>query len=311
MRFCYAFRSFGCYPQSLNPWDLHPEDFTDRFLANVARMGFDGIEVGAEMLDRVGENEKGMKELGKRLADAGAPIVSIRGGGSFIDPRRGRTNREKQLRAVKYAGWLGAELVNSAISSPPRYEIAGTGTGRPTSQDSSRDARMTEFEGIAAAFQEACDAGTDSGVQLSVEVHQNSQADSSWGALLLHELIDRDNFGLNPDLGNVAWTYDVPEEPYEDAIVAMAPKANYWHCKNLLRVHHPENRRTVFLRVPLPDGQIDYRFASAAMHAAGYKGYTVIEGAMGGGDQWDADQRSLDYIKGIWAELEGEAAASS
>ena len=305
MRFCYAFRNLGCYPQHLNPWALSPEDFTDKFLARVAPMGFDGMEVGAEMLDRVGGEDRGMKEFGKRLADAGAPIVSIRGGGSFIDPRRGRANREKQLRAVRYAGLVGAEVVNSATSSPPRYEIAGTGTGNPTSQDSSRDARMTEFEGIAAVYREACDLGAELGVALSIEVHQNSQVDNSWAALLLHGLIDRKNFGVNPDLGNVLWTYDVPEESSEDAIVAMAPVANYWHCKSLIRVHHPENQRTIFLRVPLPDGEIDYRFASEAMHAAGYKGFVVIEGAMVGGDQWYADQRSLDYMKGIWTELEG------
>ncbi len=307
MRFCYAFRSFCCYPQHLNPWDLHPEDFGDNFLSRVAPMGFDGLEVGAEMLDRVEGEDKGIQEFGKRLSDAGAPIVSIRGGGSFIDPRRGRANREKQLRAVGYAGLLGAEVVNSAISSPPRYPGEPImSPGWPRSQDSSRDARMTEFEGIAAAYQEACDLGADAGVQLSVEIHQNSQADNSWAGLLLNELIDRDNFGLNPDLGNVLWTYDVPEESSEEAIVAMAPKANYWHCKNLIRVNHPENQRTIFLRVPLPDGEIDYRFASEAMHAAGYKGFVVVEGAMSGGDQWLADQRSLDYMKEIWAELEGQ-----
>ncbi|MBM3956912.1 MAG: sugar phosphate isomerase/epimerase [Gemmatimonadetes bacterium] len=306
MRFCYAFRRFGCYPQSLNVWDLHPDAFTDNFLGRVARMGFDGIEVGAEMLDRVGGGEREMKAFGRRLADAGAPIVSIRAGGSFIDPRRGKANRERQMRAVRYAGWLGGEVVNSAISSPPRYETHSAMTiGRTRSQDSSRDARISEYEAIAAAWREACDAGADQGVQLSVEVHQNSQVDNSWSALLLKELIGRENFGVNPDLGNIAWTYDVPEESYEDAIAAMAPAANYWHCKNLVRIHHPENQRTVFLRVPLPDGEIDYRFAIEAMHGAGYRGLTVIEGAMGGGDQWHADQRSLDYVKGIWAELEG------
>ena len=216
------------------------------------------------------------------------------------------------MRAVRYAGWLGAEVVDSGISSPPRYEALRDETiGRPRSQDSSRDARMTEFEGIAAACRAACDLGADLGVALSVEIHENSQVDNSWSALLLNDLVDRENFGLNPDLGNVMSTYDVPEESAEDAIVAMAPKANYWHCKNLLRVHHPENRRAVFLWVPMPDGQIDYRFASAAMHDAGYEGYTAIEGAIGSGDQFYADQKSLDYMKDIWAELEGGTTAFS
>ena len=307
MRFCYGYRRFGCYPQSLNPWDLHPEDFTDAFLARVARMGFDGIEIGCEVLERTGGAEKDVREFGRRLADAGAAIVSIRAGGSFIDPRWGKKNREQQRRAIRFAGWLGAEVVNGAISSPARYETElAMMMGATKSQDSSRDARMSEYEAIAAVYQTACDLAADSGVILSVEVHQNSQVDNSWSALLLNELVDRDNFGVNPDLGNILWTYDVPEESSEEALRAMAPEAVYWHCKNMLRVCHPENRRTVFLRAPLPDGEIDYRFASAAMHDAGYKGYTVIEGAWGGGDQFYADQKSLDYMKGIWAELEGK-----
>jgi hypothetical protein len=58
----------------------------------------------------------------------------------------------------------------------------------------------------------------------------------------------------------------------------------------------------VFLRVPLPDGEIDYRFASSAMSAAGYTGYMAIEGASSG-DQFYADQKSLTYAKTVWAEL--------
>ena len=306
MRFCYGFRHFGLYPQSLSPWDRHPEDFTDRFLAKVAGMGFDGVEMGCEVLERTGGTEKDVTEFGRRLADAGAPIVSIRAGGSFSDPRWGKANRERQRRAIAYAGWLKAEVVNGAISSPARYETElAMMLGRTRSQDSSRDARMSEYEAIAAVYQEACDLAADSGVALSVEVHQNSQVDNSWSALLLNEMVGRENFGVNPDLGNILWTYDVPEESSENAIRAMAPEAVYWHCKNMVRVYHPENRRTVFLRAPLPDGEIDYRFASAAMHDAGYRGYTVIEGA-GEGDQFHTDQKSLDYMKGIWAELEGK-----
>ncbi|GIS30747.1 MAG: hypothetical protein Ct9H90mP2_11300 [Dehalococcoidia bacterium] len=38
--------------------------------------------------------------------------------------------------------------------------------------------------------------------------------------------------------------------------------SNYWHCKNLQTVYHPENERSVFIRVPLQDGEIDYRYAN-------------------------------------------------
>jgi sugar phosphate isomerase/epimerase len=85
-------------------------------------------------------------------------------------------------------------------------------------------------------------------------------------------------------------------------VVALAPRAVYWHCKNLRRVHVPELRRSFFLRVPLPDGEIDYRFALSTMLAAGYQGYLAVEGAREG-DQLTLDGRSVEYVRGLLAEL--------
>ena len=54
--------------------------------------------------------------------------------------------------------------------------------------------------------------------------------------------------------------------------------------------------------MPLPDGDIDYRFAIAAMHDAGFDGYLAVEGARDG-DQLFSDARSLNYVRDILAEL--------
>ena len=121
--------------------------------------------------------------------------------------------------------------------------------------------------GFSIQNQKVCDATDD--IDVTVEVHQNSPVDNSWSAVRLHEMIDRENFGINPDMGNVVWNYDVPEEDYDAAIDAMAPISKYWHCKNLHRVYHPENQRTVFIRVPLQDGEVDYRYAISAMAKRG------------------------------------------
>ena len=86
------------------------------------------------------------------------------------------------------------------------------------------------------------------------------------------ELVDHPAVGLNPDLGNVYWTYHVPEESSEQAIAAMAPHAKYWHLKNLRRTYVPGQEFALFHQTPLPDGEIDYRFAVAAMLAAGVGG---------------------------------------
>jgi sugar phosphate isomerase/epimerase len=137
---------------------------------------------------------------------------------------------------------------------------------------------------------------TDAGVRISIEVHQGSIADNSWATLHLLDLVGMDSVGANPDLGNIYWQYEQPEETAEAAIVALAPRAVYWHCKNLRRVHIPDLHRAIFQRVPLADGDLDYRFAVSAMLDAGYQGYLAIEGVQYG-DQLTQDRRSLDYVK--------------
>jgi sugar phosphate isomerase/epimerase len=308
MRFCYAHRRYALYPETRDSWNLAPDDYADAFLKRAKAVGFDAIEVGVEVLEKTGGAERQVRAFGQRLRGAGMPIGCVRAGGSLMDARHGARNRQRQARAIQYAGWVGAEVVNTALSAPARRpgnppgSLPGSQHGWPVSQDASRDASLSEYEALAKACQAACDRAADVGVVLSVEVHQNSLVDNSWSAQLLHGLVGRKNFGVNPDLGNLYWTYDVPEESTEDCIRKLGPISVYWHCKNLLRVYHPEMQRSVFLRVPLPDGEIDYRFALSAMRAAGYAGYVAIEGASAG-DQFHADGKSLAYAKAVWAEL--------
>ena len=310
MRFCYAHRRFTLYPQSVNSWALGVENYTDEFLSRVKDIGFDALEVGAEVFDRLGEgNDKQVKEFGKRVEGFGLKVGALRSGGTVIEARHGPANQAKMKRAIDYAAWTGAEVVNGALSSPARYpghppgSIPASQHGWPRSQDSSRDSMTWVYDELASVYQGFCDQAADSGVDISIEVHQNSPVDNSWAAKLIHQKIDRKNFGVNPDIGNVVWNYDVPEEEYDQFIKACAPISVYWHCKNLHRIYHPENQRTVFLRVPLQDGEVDYRYAISAMADANYSGYMAIEGAWSG-DQWHSDQISLDYAKKIWAEVE-------
>lgn len=308
MRFCYAHRRFTLYPQSVNSWDLSSDNYTDEFLKKVQELGFDALEVGVEVLAKLGTEQK-VKDFASRLGDFGLAVGCVRAGGTLHTARTGPQNRTRLDQAIKYSDWSGAEVVNGAMSAPARHpghppgSVPGSQSGWPLAQDASLDAMLSVYDELAGVFQAVCAKAADVDTNVVVEVHQNSPVDNSWSALLLTEKVDRPNFGINPDIGNILWTYDVPEESYDDAIDKLAPVAKYWHCKNLHRVYHPENNRTVFVRVPLPDGEIDYRYSIGAMHNAGYSGYMTIEGSSAG-DQWYHDGKSLDYAKAIWAELE-------
>ena len=303
MKIAYAFRRSAFYPYVGDDWNLPGREVRKAWLQKVRAMGFDGIEIANNAVGGPRATPEQIRELRHELEDNGVPCVCVRGGGGMANPRTAAGSRKRIEEAIRFASQMGCKLVNTTVGTPTIPTLPGSFVGEPVSQGSSRDAHESDYEVTAKEFREVARIAADHGVEISIEVHQHSIVDNSWSALHLLDLIDQPNVGVNPDLGNILWTYDVPEETSEQAIVALAPRAKYWHCKNLRRVYIPENKHTIFLRVPLPDGEIDYRFAISAMVAAGYQGYLAIEGLQLG-DQIGGDGRSIDYVKQILSEVE-------
>ena len=301
MKLCYALRRGVFYPSARDAFgEMPPREHRPGYLAHVAMLGFEGVEVPVDETC----DASAARDFAAELGDAGLPCVCVRAGGDLAHPLAGAAARQRLERSIQYAAWLGAGVVNTAMVSPPTYP-GGPGQarqGEPVSQGASRTASESDFERAAHWLQHYGRMAADVGVQIAIEVHQGSIADNSAATLHLLDLVGLSNVGANPDLGNIYWHYEQPEETAEAAIVALAPRAKYWHCKNLRRLHIPELRRAVFQRVPLPDGDLDYRFAIAAMLAAGYTGYLAIEGAREG-DQLSQDRRGAEYARGLLEEL--------
>ena len=304
MKISYAYRRMAYYPfQGSARWDmLPPKEVRGAWLQEVREIGFEGIEISTAQARGGGEEDT--RELRKELEDHGVPAVCVRGGGGFAHPRQLASSRRGWESAIKAAALIGARVVNSAIGSPApnRGQAGARGVGERTSQVSSRLATHAQYEVTAAHLRELGGMAADHGIDLSIEMHQDSIADNAWSVTHLLELIDRPNVGVNPDLGNLYWNYEEPEATCEEAIVELAPKARYWHCKQLRRVHIPELERAYFLNVPLPDGDIDYRFAISAMLDAGFEGYLAVEGCRTG-DQLSGDGRSVAYCRDLLRRL--------
>jgi sugar phosphate isomerase/epimerase len=303
LKIAYAFRRSAFYPYVGDDWNLPGREVRTAWLQKVRAMGFGGIEIANNAVGGPGATPEQVRDLRRELEDNGVPCVCVRGGGGIANPRTAANSRKRIEEAIKFATQIGCNLVNTTVGTPTVSTVPGHFVGEPVSQGSSRDAHESDYVETARVFRDLARMASDVGVDISIEVHQHSIVDNSWSALHLLELIDQPNVGINPDLGNILWTYDVPEETSEQAITALAPRAKYWHCKNLRRVYIPENKHTIFLRVPLPDGEIDYRFAISAMVSAGYQGYLAVEGLQLG-DQITGDGRSIDYVKQILSEVE-------
>ena len=314
MKIAYAFRRSTYYPfEAGAAWSLPDERALPDYLGKVRDIGFDGLELGLDnfLSGSSGSSNGGLDvdegrvdEVKKRLDDEGTPCVTIRAGGALCYPQTAAHNRKRLEKSVEVASALGADIVNTALSGPPQNRMLDTGpSGAPESHGSSQTASEEDFIRTAQALREVGALAGDNGIDITVEVHQHSIADNSWSTLHLLELADSPFVHANPDLGNVLWNYDVPEETMEQCVSALASRSKYWHCKSLNRVHVPELDHSYYIRVPLPDGDIDYRFAISAMVEAGYDGYLAIEGA-NTGDQLYKDRRSVNYVRGILAELE-------
>jgi sugar phosphate isomerase/epimerase len=298
MRIVYAFRRTAFYPDPGREGELPPEEVRRPFLRKVREVGFEGLELA---VPRTGEAEA--RELRRELEDASLPCAAVRGGGPSLHPRDLASNRSRMEAAIRAAASLGAPVVNASIGMPrPSSARGALPWGEATCWGSSRDATEADFERAAAALSAVAPLAADHGIVIALELHQHCLIDNSWSALHLLERVNDPAVGLNPDLGNIYWAYHIPEESGELAILALAPHAKYWHLKNLRRTYVPGQEFALFHQTPLPDGEIDYRFAVSAMLAAGYAGDYAIEG-LRLGDAITCDARSAVYLRELIREL--------
>ncbi len=303
MNIAYGFRREASYPHFGRGTNLMPKAIRGRWLKKVKEMGFVGFEMGHELPDGMVSNEANVKDIAKEVTDAGLSVFGIRGGGSVANPRTGEVTKKRWEGAIQFASWIGSPIVNSSMGAGTDPAQPGSLTGETVSQGSSEAASQQDYEISADALRGFADRAADLGIGISIEIHQHSIFDTTWAARKIHTLVDRPNLSINPDLGNIYWTWDNPHETSEQAIHDIAPVSNhYWHCKNLKRVYFPELERAIFLQTPLPDGDIDYCFALTAMIQGGFDGTIIVEG-MRVGDPYYGDRKSCDYLKQLVAEL--------
>ena len=123
MNFVYAFRRETCYPHHGPGTNLPVARVRGAYLSKVREMGFDGLEVGANLPDGGEVTEAAVTELRRELTDAGVPCLAVRGGGGVTDPKTAARNREGLKRVIRFASWIGADIVNATTILVPAIPI--------------------------------------------------------------------------------------------------------------------------------------------------------------------------------------------
>ena len=278
-----------------------------------AAAGFSGCELSNAHQDFPGFSDGQLDAVAGLLADAGLKAAAYNPGGFRLhgDGGDAAARTRELVGSARIAARLGAPTINLTLPGPgtgggpsavpSEYLVGarhplGSGRGRPPS----------EAAALAQSLGELADACADSGIDVSLEIHQNSYIEDSDAALSLLGRIDRPNVGLNPDLGNILWARAIPYESHEEAIERLAPHAIYVHMKNLRRVFVAGLDRAAFVRNSLLErGDIDWRWALSVLNAAGFRGFLTFEGDYAEG--WDfrrAMERNAEYVRGLVADLE-------
>jgi sugar phosphate isomerase/epimerase len=255
--------------------------------------GFTSVDLTDSWV-RVGDlSREQLSAFGQTLADTGlhaAAVSAIRR--SVIDPVDGDANLRYSHATIDAAAELGVPIVSVGLHRPVTAEQAAamwfwTVQGPVDADDA--DTWNLAVERIKELGRHAADVG----VQLSLEMYEDTLLGSADSAVRLVEAVGNTNVGLNPDLGNL-YRLHRPIEPFLEALAKCLPHTNYWHVKSYARDEDPTTGNITTLPAPMETGTMDYRTALRMAVEAGFTGPFCVEHY--GGDGLSVSARNRDYI---------------
>jgi sugar phosphate isomerase/epimerase len=274
--------------------------YWERQLRRLLREGFDTVELPSNWLPIGDMSASENASLIDVLGDVGLQVCAtsvVRK--SIIDPTDATENLAITHRAIDAAAAIGSPLICLGLHEalfPAQTAIPWFWTVQgPTNPDD-----RSEWDKAVRLYQELASHAKDVGVLISLELYEGTYLGDCDSAVAFLSDIDRDNVGLNPDLGNLIRA-QAPIEPWEAMAVKVLPLSNYWHVKNYSRAENPNSG--VYLTTPtsLQAGLIDYRMAIRYAIASGFRGAFLAENYGGDGLAVSADnarylRRVLDDI---------------
>ncbi|MFC0680607.1 sugar phosphate isomerase/epimerase family protein [Lysobacter korlensis] len=277
-------------------------------LALVRSVGFGLIEL-ADSHARIGDMDPLRRDdLKAVFAENGiaAPSVHIQRK-SVIQPKVGDANLAYAHRTIDAAAEWGMAVVSTGLHQPltEHQRRALWFWTQPGSKDPDLPAMWTL---AVTRLRELGAHAAELGLQLSLEMYEDTYLGTADSAVRLVEEIGLPNVGLNPDVGNLVRLHR-PIEDWREMYAKTLPFANYWHLKNYLRDEPPSGG---YFSAPttLEHGLINYRQVVADAVAGGYRGILLMEHY--GGDSLGVCATNRDYVRSLLelpvARLDAQAA---
>lgn len=271
-------------------------------LAKLRRSGFEAIDLVDTWLSPADLGARDLADLRRVISGLDLHLTGISViRKSIIDPRDGAANLEHTRSSIDAAVALGAPLVCIGFHRPLTVEQSGQWPF--WSVDAPADRRDADVWRVAVTrLQEVCDYAGKRGIQVSLELYEQTLLGSGADAARLVADVGRPNLGLNPDLANL---YREPRqlgESWQETLKHCLPHMNYWHVKNFRRAPVWPSGPFVTFPTAMADGDIDYAEAFRMVASAAYSGPICIEHY--GGDRVWEQRSALRYATWLLDEME-------
>jgi sugar phosphate isomerase/epimerase len=267
-------------------------------LAWARSAGFDGIDIADTWMNWLIMTDADLREVRDQVRDAGLVVSGLNPYRCILVRHESASrNYEKLVKSIDVCRALDCRFLNVPLSVPfPAVWSERDRAERQLHLARDRDYSDQDFTETAEKIARLADIAARDGIQLTIELHDDGMADTSAAVLRLHQLVDRTNVGVNPDLQNGYRVPNLPED-WRSALLALAPHTNFWHVKSHTRVFHLDEGRSYSLRASLRDGDIDHRWALTQLMKVGFDGWIVVES--GGGDSLLTASADLAYLRDL------------
>ena len=282
--------------------DASPERWSAVF-GQYAGVGFDRVEIHDNWVRPGDMPQNRLEELRGAANAAGLSLAALAvARASIIDPDTAAENLAYSHRSIDAAAALGVSVVCFGLHRPltPAQQSALWFWTEQGAQDPDEDASRQQ---AVRGFQELGDHAAELGIELSLELYEDTYLGTADSAVRLIEEIDRPNVGINPDFGNLIRLHR-PVERWEELAEKTLPHTNYWHIKNYFRDEDPTRGHYATHPAPLEFGIINYRQVVSLALEIGFRGIFTCEHY--GGDSLGISARNREYLRTL---LPAETAA--
>jgi sugar phosphate isomerase/epimerase len=255
--------------------------------------GFDGIEIGSGWWNMYKASAAELVQVRDEMREYGLELVGynlLRH--NLHIPACAESNRADLMHVIEISKAIAPVVIDVSLSLP-ELEVRGLPNSGISAGKTATDA---DYEKSAAVLKEAAREAATAGIEIAIELHHCGITDTSARMIRLLDMIDEPNVGANPDLGNLMWGYETPEEPWQQAIENLAGRVKFWHVKNIQLVHVPSVHESFWVHAALGEGDIDYRWALGKLMEKGFDGWISIEDAAAG-DFVGFAGRGIKYLR--------------